>query len=110
MNTKERSVWVIDKACQRLTKLHSHLFLIWTFYVVLISFHVFVYTIGAVSMEWHTTPILPLLGIWFLLVSLRPEPVLIWSCKIGSKLHPDTYPYLKKTAQKLAWDFTGRHI
>ncbi len=109
MMTRERSIWLIDKSVRRLTVIHNNLIVIWTFYVILVAFHIFLYSQGLTQMRWTTTPLLPVLGIWFLIVFFRPDSVLTWGCKMG-RLHPDSYPYLKKVAGELAWNLRGRRI
>lgn len=110
MQTKERSIWIIDRAYKRLIGFHSWIYAIWVFYVILVVFQVSGYVSGMLAMQWHTTPITPLLGIWFSVVSLRPELVLIWSCKNLSRLNPAAYPHLKERAQTMAWELRGRHF
>lgn len=110
MQTKERSIWLIDRAYKQLIRFHSWIYAIWVFYVMLVVFQVSGYMVGWQTMEWHTTPITPLLGIWFALVSLRPELVFLWNCKKLSRLDPATYPYLKERAQAMAWELRGRHF
>ncbi|MDE2771759.1 MAG: hypothetical protein OXI44_11450 [Bacteroidota bacterium] len=110
MNTKERSIWIIDRSYKALIRFHSWIYAIWVFYVLLTAFQVSGYITGMLSMEWHTTPLTVLVGIWFTVVSLRPELVLIWNCKKLGKLDPAAYPYLEKMARTMAWELKGRHF
>lgn len=110
MKTKERSIWMIDEAYEALIGWHSWKYAIWVFYVVLVIFQVSGYLTGMLSMQWHTTPVTPLVGIWFAIGSLRPELVLIWNCKKLCRVNPATYPYLKERAEAMAWELRGRHF
>ena len=109
MRTKERSIWLIDRIRNRILKVYSYLWVIWTGYIILVVFNAALLGAGFLSFKWHVDLILPILGIWFAIISLWPDAVFAVQCR-AARLHPDTESYAMEARRQIAWELKGKRL
>lgn len=107
MTIKERLI--IEQGVHRLKKWIAYRYLIWLLYFFVFSFHWVIHELGH-TIEMDKVFIFVLLAIWYSIVTLRPELVLKWQCKLDWRVSSNADSFLNESMRKLAWDVGGRTI